>query len=183
MEDGLIAFTKTLTAWDGQPLAHLVVQNEMPVVRLLNQSNERLIISLFIFALVLLLLIYWSVVRWVSHPLRQIMDKLEAERPETDRATYARTTPSSARWRGPPRKFFEQRDNLMREMEERRATEEALAQERRRTAAFAKDGSGRPAGRRRRSRFQQPSHRDHRLCGVDRDANEQQFARESRTRN
>ncbi|HSP44717.1 MAG TPA: CHASE4 domain-containing protein, partial [Chthoniobacterales bacterium] len=125
VEDGLIVFTKPLPGWDGNPVAYLVVRNEMPVVRLLNRSNERLIISLFVFALVLLLLIYWSVVRWVSQPLRWIMNTLKRNDPKpierlcSDHSEFgemARTT----------RKFFEQRDNLMREMEERRATEEAL---------------------------------------------------------
>ena len=125
VEDGLIVFSKALPGWDGQPIAHLVVKNEMPVVRLLNRSNERLIMSLFIFAGVLLLLIYWSVVRWVSQPLRRIMDTLERNDPkpieqlcddDSEFGEMARTT----------RKFFEQRDNLVREMEERRATEEAL---------------------------------------------------------
>ncbi len=125
LEDGLIVFSKPLSGWDGQPVAHLVVKNEMPVVRLLNQSNERLIVSLFIFAGVLLLLIYWSVVRWVSQPLRKIMETLKRNDPKpierlcwdhSEFGEMARTT----------RKFFEQRDNLVREMEERRATEEAL---------------------------------------------------------
>ncbi len=125
VEDGLIAFTKTLPGWDGQTVAYLLVRNEMPVVRLLNRSNERLIMSLFIFASVLLLLIYWSVVRWVSHPLRLITDTLKRNDPKpierlcwdhSEFGEMARTT----------RKFFEQRDNLVREMEERRATEEAL---------------------------------------------------------
>jgi signal transduction histidine kinase len=125
VEDGLIAFTKTLTGWDGKPVAYLVVRNEMAVVRLLNQSNERLIISLFIFAGVLLLVIYWAVVRWVSHPLRRIMETLGRNDPkpieplctaDSEFGELARTT----------QKFFEQRDNLVREMEERRVTQEAL---------------------------------------------------------
>jgi signal transduction histidine kinase len=125
VEDGLISFSKPLPGWDGQTVAYLVIRNEMPVVRLLNRSNERLIMSLFVFALVLLLLIYWSVVRWVSHPLRQITTTLQSNDPKpierlcSDQSEFgemARTT----------KKFFEQRDNLMREMEERRATEEAL---------------------------------------------------------
>jgi signal transduction histidine kinase len=125
VEDGLIMFTKTLSGWDGKPVAHLVVKNEMPVVRLLNQSNERMIMSLFIFAGVLLLLIYWSVVRWVSQPLGKITDTLKRNDPKpierlcwdhSEFGEMARTT----------KKFFEQRDNLVREMEERRATEEAL---------------------------------------------------------
>jgi signal transduction histidine kinase len=125
VEDGLTVFTKTLPGWDGQSVAHLIVKNEMPVVRLLNQSNERLIVSLFVFAGVLLMLIYWSVVRWVSQPLRKIMETLKRNDPKpieqlcwnhSEFGELARTT----------RKFFEQRDNLVREMEERRATEEAL---------------------------------------------------------
>src|SRR5204863_8065460 len=82
VEDGLSVFTKILPGWDGQPLAFLVIRNEMPVVRLLNRSNERLIISLFVFALVLLLVIYWSVVRWVSQPLRRIMETLKRNDPK-----------------------------------------------------------------------------------------------------
>jgi signal transduction histidine kinase len=125
VEDGLIVFSKPLSGVDGNPVAYLVVRNEMPVVRLLKQSNERLIMSLFFFALVLLLLIYWSVVRWVSQPLRRIMETLKRNDPKpierlcrdhSEFGEMARTT----------LKFFEQRDNLMREMEERRATEEAL---------------------------------------------------------
>ena len=125
VEDGLTIFAKTLPGWDGQPVAHLVIKNEMPVVRLLNRSNQRLIVSLFIFAGVLLLVIYSSVVRWVSQPLRKIMDTLKRNDPapiehlcwdHSEFGELARTT----------RKFFEQRDNLVREMEERRATEEAL---------------------------------------------------------
>ncbi|MEY2506057.1 MAG: two-component system, cell cycle sensor histidine kinase and response regulator CckA [Verrucomicrobiota bacterium] len=125
VEDGLIVFSKALPGWDEQPVAYLVVRNEMPIVRLLNRSNERLILSLFLFAGVLLLGIYWSVVRWVNHPLRKIMETLKRndlkpiDRLSWDHSEFgelARTT----------RKFFEQRDNLVREMEERRATEEAL---------------------------------------------------------
>ena len=125
VDDGLIIFTKPLLGWDGKPVAHLVVKNEMPVVRLLNRSNERLILSLFIFSGVLLLLIYWAVVRWVRQPLGKIMETLKRNDPKpierlcwdhSEFGELARTT----------QKFFEQRDNLVREMEERRATEEAL---------------------------------------------------------
>src|SRR5205814_7597448 len=116
---------KTLPAWDGQIAGYLLVRNEMPVVRLLNRSNVRLIISLFVFAPVLLLLIYWSVVRWVSHPLRRIMETLKRNDPKPierlcwDHSEFGEMARTS-------KKFFEQRDNLVREMEERRVTEEAL---------------------------------------------------------
>jgi len=124
-ENGLIVFSRPLNGWDGKPLAELVVRNEMPSIEQLNHASERLILLLFLFALVLLLLIYTSLVRWVSQPLRLIMASLKKNDPKpidgisrdnSEFGEFARTT----------RKFFEQRDNLIREMEERRATEQAL---------------------------------------------------------
>jgi signal transduction histidine kinase len=123
--NGVVAFSKMLPDWEGKPLAQLVVRNDSPAVRELNRSSERLWVAFCVFAVVVLLLISSSLVRWVSAPLRQIMESLKRsdakpiERLCWDHSEFgelARTT----------RKFFEQRDNLMREMEERRATEEAL---------------------------------------------------------
>jgi signal transduction histidine kinase len=124
-EKGLIVFSRTLSSWDGTPLAELIVRNQIPSIEQLNRSNERLILLLFVFALVLLTLIYTSLVHWVSQPLRKIMASLKRNDPKpiekmcwdhSEFGELARTT----------RKFFEQRDNLIREMEERRVTEEAL---------------------------------------------------------
>ena len=124
-ENGLIVFSRALPGWDGSSVAHLIVRNEMPAIEQLNRSGENSIILIFCFALVLLLLIYTSLVRWVGQPLDQIMDSLQQNDPKpisglcqdtSEFGKLARTT----------RKFFEQRDNLVREMEERRVTEEAL---------------------------------------------------------
>jgi signal transduction histidine kinase len=124
-QNGAVVFSRALNSWDGTPLAQLIVRNESPVVQELNRSSERLILSLFAFALILLLLIYTSLVRWVSQPLRSIMESLKRNDPNpieglcrdhSEFGELARTT----------RAFFEQRDNLIREMEERRMTEEAL---------------------------------------------------------
>ena len=124
-QNGFLAFSRTLHSWEGQPIAQLVVRNESPVVRQLNRSSERLLLWLIVFALVLFLLLTSSLVRWVSHPLRQIMASLERDdtapieglcRDNSEFGELARTT----------KKFFEQRDNLLREMEERRLMEEAL---------------------------------------------------------
>ena len=124
-ENGLVAFSRPLHTWDGKPLAQLVVRNESRVVRELKRSSRWLLYSLVLFTLVLLVLLTSSLVRWVSRPLRQIMQSLQkndpqpVERLSQDHSEFgelARTI----------HKFFEQRDNLMREMDERRATEEAL---------------------------------------------------------
>ena len=122
---GVVTFSQMLRGWDGTPLAQLVVRNESPVVRELTRSSERLLLWFCIFAVVVLLLISCSLVRWVSHPLRQIMASLKRNDPkpiegmckdDSEFGEMARTT----------KQFFEQRDNLIREMEERRVTEEAL---------------------------------------------------------
>lgn len=124
-QNGSMAFSRTLPTWDGQPLAQLVVRNESRVVRELNRSRQRLRYSIILFAIVLLLLLSSSLVRWVSRPLRQIMESLTRddlkpiERMYHDNSEFgelARTI----------QKFFSQRDNLFREIEERRVTEEAL---------------------------------------------------------
>lgn len=124
-QNGLIAFSRTLTSWDGKPIAQLVIRNESPVVRELNRSSERLLLSLILFALVLLLLLTSSLMRWVTRPLRQIMASLKRNSPEpiegmcrdnSEFGELARTT----------KQFFAQRDNLFREMEERQLMEEAL---------------------------------------------------------
>jgi len=124
-QNGLIVFTQILKTWDGKPLAQLIVRNESPVVRELNKSSERLWLAFCLFALVVPLLLSSLLVRWVSQPLRLIMASLKRNDPKpiekmcldhSEFGELARTT----------QKFFEQRDNLIREMEERRATEEAL---------------------------------------------------------
>lgn len=124
-ENGVVAFSRMLPDWEGKPLAQLIVRNESPAVRELNRSSEILWVAFCCFAVVVLLLISSSLVWWVSHPLRRIMDSLKrSDAKPIDRLCWdhsefgelARTT----------KKFFEQRDNLMKEMEERRATEEAL---------------------------------------------------------
>ncbi len=123
--DGQIVFSRTLPGWDGAPLARLVITNDSPVIREMNRSSQRLLLALIIFSLVLLLLLTISLQRWVRRPLQRIMHSLKNDDPRpienllTDGSEYgalARTV----------HKFFEQRRNLLREISERRATEEAL---------------------------------------------------------
>ncbi|MGI8819820.1 MAG: ATP-binding protein [Chthoniobacterales bacterium] len=124
-QDGLIAFSRPLNSWDGKPVAQLVVRNESQIVRELWRSSERLLVSLILFALVLLLILTSSLMGWVRRPLRQIMASLRRNDPQpierlahhkSEFGELARTV----------QKFFEQQRNLLREMDERRATEEAL---------------------------------------------------------
>jgi signal transduction histidine kinase len=124
--NGVMAFTaSTLSTWDKKPLAQIIVRNVSPVVRQLSRSSERLLLSLSLFAVVLLLLLSSSLVRWVSHPLRQIMETLKRNDPKPI-ARLSRNNSEFGELARTVQKFFDQRDNLVREMDERRATEEAL---------------------------------------------------------
>ncbi|MBA2433345.1 MAG: hypothetical protein H0V56_14725, partial [Chthoniobacterales bacterium] len=124
-QTGLIVFSRPLHGWDGERLAQLVVRNDAPIVRELNRSGERLRISLMLFAVVLLLLLTVSLMQWVSRPLRLTMDSLNRSDPTPIASMYNDTSEFGELART-IQKFFEQRDSLFREMEERRATEEAL---------------------------------------------------------
>lgn len=124
-ENGSIAFSRTLSGWDGNPVAQLIIRSESPVVGELNRASQRMLLMLFAFSLVLLLLISLGVIRWVNRPLRVIMESLTRDDPKP----IARLSDSQSEFgelARTIRKFFSQRDNLIHEMEERRATEEAL---------------------------------------------------------
>jgi signal transduction histidine kinase len=123
--DGDVVFSRPLMAWDGKPLAQLIARNESPVVRELTRSSGRLWLAFCIFALVVLLLISSSLVRWVSQPLRQIMQSLKRSDPNPIKGML-KTSSEFGELARTTSQFFEQRDNLIREMEERRSTEEAL---------------------------------------------------------
>ncbi|HEY2801071.1 MAG TPA: ATP-binding protein, partial [Chthoniobacterales bacterium] len=124
-DNAVIAFSRPLPDWRGAPLAYLAITNDSPVVRELNRSSERLLVALIVFALVLLLLFSIFLNRWVRAPLHRIMKSLQQDDPRpletlcddgSEFGALARTVHTS----------FEQRRNLVREMNERRATEEAL---------------------------------------------------------
>src|SRR4051812_27815281 len=125
--NGTIAFARELNGWDGKPIAQLVVRNESPVVRELNRESHVHFSALILFALLLLLLISMSLSNSVRKPLASIMRSLAEKDPHhlealvNDRSEFgelARTT----------RTFLSQRENLLREIEERRTAEETLKQ-------------------------------------------------------
>src|SRR5947207_3587672 len=123
--NGSISFSRVLSGWDNKPVARLLVRSESPVVQELNRESERLLLALIGFALVLLLLISSSLVRWVRRPLRRITQSLRRNDPAL-LEPMGKDNSEFGQLAGTVQKFFEQRDNLIREIEERRAAEEAL---------------------------------------------------------
>lgn len=123
--NGQIVFSRSLSGWDGAPLARLVITNDSPMIRELNRSSERLLLALIIFSLVLLLLLTVSLQRWVRRPLQRIMHSLKSDDPRPIESLLSDGSEYGALART-VHEFFEQRRNLLREMSERRATEAAL---------------------------------------------------------
>jgi signal transduction histidine kinase len=124
--NGSIAFDRLLPGWDGKPVARLVVRSESPVVQELNRESETILIALILFVLVLLFFISSSLMRWVRRPLRTIMESLTRNDPKPIEPMCSSDNSEFGELARTVRTFFAQRDNLIREMEERRVTEEAL---------------------------------------------------------
>ena len=124
--NGSIAFDRLLPGWDGKPVARLVVRSESPVVQELNRESTTIFVALIFFALLLLLFISSSLMRWVRKPLRTIMESLTRNDPKPIEAMCSSDNSEFGELARTVRTFFQQRDNLIREMEERRVTEEAL---------------------------------------------------------
>ncbi|HVF72698.1 MAG TPA: ATP-binding protein [Chthoniobacterales bacterium] len=81
-EQGLISFTRTLSGWDGKPIAQIQVEHDSPLIREFNRAERNLFFGLIIFAALLFLLLSVSLIRWVRRPLHVISDNLEKENPE-----------------------------------------------------------------------------------------------------
>ncbi len=82
-QTGLITFARVVTGWDGMPVARIVVRNDSPLIRELNEASRRLFIYLLLFAVVLFLALSISLVFWVRRPLRQLAVGLQAGHPDT----------------------------------------------------------------------------------------------------
>lgn len=121
----LLAFSTTLSGFDGQPLAHLVVQNSAPFVAELYRHSDQLLVSTIVFALVVLVFLSFALVRWVSAPLRLISDTLNKK----DTAPLLKLTNNTSEFGKMAqliRHFFEQRAVLLEEMQQHKAAREAL---------------------------------------------------------
>ncbi len=124
-QDGVFTFSHPLLGWDGKPVARLVIRNESAIIKELNLFSRHLLLWLVLFSLVLILLLYVSLMRWVKEPLALISDTLRTENPaplerlrdsHTEFGVLAKLI----------REFFEQRASLLAEVHERKNAQEAL---------------------------------------------------------
>ncbi|HEV7401669.1 MAG TPA: CHASE4 domain-containing protein, partial [Chthoniobacteraceae bacterium] len=123
--NSVVSFRYNLPGWDGRPLAVLAVRNESPIVEQLMRSSDRLMLGLICFAIVLFLTLLTALTGWVTRPLTALSVGLKSQ----GAGGLPRLQPKSdefgelARMMG---SFFEQRQSLLREMNDRRLAEEAL---------------------------------------------------------
>ena len=127
IDNGIVAFTRTLQGWDNQPVARLLVRNDSEIIKDLNQSSGELLGLVVTFALVVMALLAAALIFWVSRPLRYISQTLETEqlapveRLRNDQSEFGRLARLI-------RDFFGQRENLLAEIAERKEAQEALRQ-------------------------------------------------------
>ncbi|MDB6151317.1 MAG: Histidine kinase [Chthoniobacter sp.] len=120
-----VSFARPLPGLDGRPAATIIVSDHSPLVERLNRSSQLLFWALLAFALLLSLVLFVSLSSLVSRPLEKLGRALREQNTDglEDLQTQSGEFGDFARMMSA---FYEQRENLLREMAERRQTEEAL---------------------------------------------------------
>ncbi len=124
-QEGKVIFSHPLLGWDGRTVARLVIKNDSAIIRDLNLSSRRLLLWLGLFSLVLILLLYAALTRWVKQPLALISATLKTE----SLAPLETLRNSESEFGGLAKligEFFEQKTNLVAEINERKNAQEAL---------------------------------------------------------
>jgi signal transduction histidine kinase len=122
---GSVTFSRSLPGWDSRPVAVVAVRSETPEVQQLNQSSERQFLWLVAFAVVLFMVLLISLNLLVNRPLRALSTGLQTQ----DLTPIRRLEKQRSEFGGFARlihAFFTQREELLREIAERRETQKAL---------------------------------------------------------
>jgi signal transduction histidine kinase len=123
--EGVITFQRDLLDWQGKPIAKLLVRSETPIIREFNRDARRLFYLLAAFAAALFIIVSGVLRNLVTLPLTLIIHSLRNK----DLAALQRIEKRSTEFGELAlliRNFFQQRDELVREMNERKAAERAL---------------------------------------------------------
>ncbi len=123
-ESNKIIASRIFTQWDGAPIAFLSSKSHMPISAELKQSYNIGIFSLALFSVLILSTTVFFIFRWIIQPLRQISTSLKSGDPSLlnlrQDALEFRTISQLIR------NFFAQRDNLFKEILERKEAQKKL---------------------------------------------------------
>ncbi|MEK7400410.1 MAG: CHASE4 domain-containing protein, partial [Candidatus Poribacteria bacterium] len=121
----VIQFSEMLKGWDNVPLAYLKVTIESNVVPNFSRAFRDALIIFIGAVLIMIIIVLTFFFRWINNPLRLISNTLRMENPD-----YISKLQKSKNEFGEMAKliakFFEQRENLINEIADRKSTEEAL---------------------------------------------------------
>ena len=123
--DGVFPLSQTLTGWRGQPVSRLETVAQRPGIRELNRSTGKALALFVAFAVLLLGLLSVCLLRWVSRPLRLISTSLRTQQPSLLGPLQADCTEFGT-LAALVRTFFEQRAELLAEVQDRMRAEDAL---------------------------------------------------------
>jgi len=124
---GMITFPRLLSGWDKNPLIRLDVKIKAESIKYFYKSFQQELYFLLIFAIVGLLSVSFTIIRWVGRPLRLISRSLNTE----DAMHINNLQKSSSEFGVISRlidKFFKQKTELANEITERKRAEEVLQQ-------------------------------------------------------
>lgn len=124
-KEGTVTAERVLSGWNNQPVARIVADFNAPLFGMFTQSSQKEFRAFVSLLIAVLIIVFFSVVIWVSSPLRRISKALKMEdisfiRKYTDsRNEFGELTRLI-------RKFFIQRSNLMSEIETHQHTKDKL---------------------------------------------------------
>jgi len=124
-ETGKIFFSRLLPGWDGAPLMQINIETEADIVKELNSSFNRQYRLIIIFIFAFLFIPFVFLVRWVNVPLRIIDKSLRSENPALMKGLQNENSEFGDLARLIS-EFFNQKEKLAIEYNERKKTEEAL---------------------------------------------------------
>jgi signal transduction histidine kinase/CheY-like chemotaxis protein len=126
-EDGAVHMIRLLPGWDGKPVARMDARFAVEFMKPLERIQAQYFYFHLVFSAALLLILFAAIFFWVTKPIGRLSDALvesspaplkPIEKERTELGQLARLI----------RQFFEQKEELVRQFEERKRMEQQLVQ-------------------------------------------------------
>ncbi len=124
-EKGVITFSRIAQGWNKKPIMHIRVTSETPITRELHKTSRKQLVLLLVFVCLVIVLMSSLLIVWVNVPLKKISKSLHLETP----SIIEGLTASKSEFGNLAQlilRFFRQKTELTREIDERHRAEHAL---------------------------------------------------------